>query len=469
MPRDRRLRTDEEELINDLDYKDATQHSKAQLKSETEIVELEGIPTINAPGYGNWIWAEQRCARRSGLTRQEADVVHELFRMYKDGRNLQEFSVYLNGKLGREYPSARAVSVFNTLMNYSAFIEVLPGNPYLPVKITLWLIKEFYSDAIYDRLRFIETAGDLLTFIREEIQPLVQSSQQAGQRLGTDDQSSVQHEKEGIQMGSLKKLSHAPPQDFDRIDPDSITVGKPTTNPKAPRATIENTASTSKLQLDDLSKLGKQKLDDIIGRLVNTRSKGADDVFRCYLVIGRFAKGSDHPAERFLLLNKNDVLFKIIRKGARSVRGWRTYASFKTLKGFGLYKCDISKGCHLKLCLSQQHQSTLSQFFLAYQASYWHPDSNVAKAWTEWVHKNLNANSHVPFEGKYSLELVYGWSPTRLTFAVSLAVFLSFGIGLGYMLKTGDVSTAWTIASYVVTAAGAVIALIAILGSLSQV
>ncbi|KAL4863124.1 hypothetical protein BDV12DRAFT_177894 [Aspergillus spectabilis] len=72
-----------------------------------------------------------------------------------------------------------------------------------------------------------------------------------------------------------------------------------------------------------------------------------------------------------------------------------------------------------------------------------------------------------PFEGKYSLELVYGWSAMRLAFAGPIAVFLSLVDGLGYMLSTGDVSTAWTIASYVITTASAVIALVAILGSLA--
>ena len=70
---------------------------------------------------------------------------------------------------------------------------------------------------------------------------------------------------------------------------------------------------------------------------------------------------------------------------------------------------------------------------------------------------------------------------------VLVPVLFSFGVGLVYMLKTGDVSTAWTISSYVVTAAGgkilpfmntgglranlgssAVVALLAILGSLKE-
>jgi hypothetical protein len=66
-----------------------------------------------------------------------------------------------------------------------------------------------------------------------------------------------------------------------------------------------------------------------------------------------------------------------------------------------------------------------------------------------WLgNKNLNDSSNVAFEGKYSLELIYGWPPTWLTFAASLALLLNFGVGLGHMLRTGDVSTTWTIASY---------------------
>jgi hypothetical protein len=103
--------------------------------------------------------------------------------------------------------------------------------------------------------------------------------------------------------------------------------------------------------------------------------------------------------------------------------------------------------------LSEQHARTLSHFFRAYQESRWHPDEDVSKAWTAWIQKNLNANK-VPMEGKYSLELVYDWSPFRVSVLLLFPVLFSFGTGLGYMLKTGDVSTAWTISSYVVAAAG---------------
>jgi hypothetical protein len=96
----------------------------------------------------------------------------------------------------------------------------------------------------------------------------------------------------------------------------------------------------------------------------------------------------------------------------------------------------------------------MSHFIVAYKASYRHPDADVAKAWAAWVQKELNANSLIMFEGKYSLELIYSWSAVRLSVAVITPTLFSFAVGLGYMIKTGDVSTAWTISSYIVTAAG---------------
>jgi hypothetical protein len=95
----------------------------------------------------------------------------------------------------------------------------------------------------------------------------------------------------------------------------------------------------------------------------------------------------------------------------------------------------------------------MSQFFLAYKASYRHSDDTVAIAWQGWVHKNLNDSKNNPLEGRYSLQLLYDWSSFRLSFVVIIPLLLSFVIGLWYMVDTGDVVTAWTIALYIVTAA----------------
>ena len=95
----------------------------------------------------------------------------------------------------------------------------------------------------------------------------------------------------------------------------------------------------------------------------------------------------------------------------------------------------------------------MAQFYLAYRASYRHSDDTVAKAWQGWVHRNLNDCKNNPLEGRYSVHLIYDWSSYRLTFTFAVPLILSLALGIWYMVKTGDVTTAWTISLYVVTAA----------------
>ena len=107
----------------------------------------------------------------------------------------------------------------------------------------------------------------------------------------------------------------------------------------------------------------------------------------------------------------------------------------------------------MPLILNPSQKAIMSQFFLAYRASYRHSDDTVAKAWQGWVHKNLNGSSDNPLEGRYSLQLLYDWSSFRLSFVVVVPLLMSLVIGLWYMIQKGDVVTAWTIALYIVTAA----------------
>ncbi|KAI9734849.1 MAG: hypothetical protein M1834_001928 [Cirrosporium novae-zelandiae] len=193
-----------------------------------------------------------------------------------------------------------------------------------------------------------------------------------------------------------------------------------------------------------------------------------------------------NDTSRFYIVN-DETLFKHLQKDARLIRGWREYMSLKSLRRFGLYRCDIRRGAHIKVDLPPEYKNTLKHFFRVYETCRRHPDKDVSKAWTQWVHRNFNL-SQVPMDGRYSLELIYDWSPIRLIVLVVFPVLFSFVVGLVYMLRTGDVSTAWTIASYVVTGAGgeflpfsgagqrrsgadltiAIVALLAILGSLNE-
>jgi len=85
------------------------------------------------------------------------------------------------------------------------------------------------------------------------------------------------------------------------------------------------------------------------------------------------------------------------------------------------------------------------------------------------VQKNLNDDKNNPLEGRHSVQLIYDWSSYRLTITFAVPLLLSLILGFWYMYKTGDVVTAWTISLYVVTAAAAVIALLAIIGSLRDI
>ncbi|KAL3439787.1 hypothetical protein BJX65DRAFT_315417 [Aspergillus insuetus] len=190
---------------------------------------------------------------------------------------------------------------------------------------------------------------------------------------------------------------------------------------------------------------------------------------KTYLVIGWFPRGSTHPHERMLVWTKDEdlIIFQNLRATIRRIRGWREYLSLKSVSGFGIYKCDPARGMHTQQQLSQRNQNTIASLFLAYRASQHYHHADTAQAWTTWIKKNFNSSSESALEGRYSLELKYAWSAIRLTIAVTLPVVLSFSIGLGYMIKTGDVSTAWTISSYIVSAAGAIIALLAILSGIN--
>jgi hypothetical protein len=113
--------------------------------------------------------------------------------------------------------------------------------------------------------------------------------------------------------------------------------------------------------------------------------------------------------------------------------------------------------------LSISQQAILSQFFLAYRASHRHADDTVAKAWYGWVQKNLNVNKNNetklivskenPFEGRYSVQLIYEWSSYRLTIIFAVPLLLSLLLGFWLMVQTHDIVTAWTVSLYVVTAA----------------
>ncbi|ERF71211.1 hypothetical protein EPUS_07894 [Endocarpon pusillum Z07020] len=449
-------------------------------KTEEEVW-LDGIPSVQKPGYGNWIWAEKQCARRSGLTVGEAMAIQAAYRVYQTDGDIQEFQHYV-----LEFAAATLGSIAEpTGMGSSRWLKplldiargplsvmdvVIQSSPTVSpvwasfaIFLTTFSTSQNHREFVQERMHTLETLTKLLKLFVPD-----KDGQSAPQEMSRQDQETQYHTDRALKTDDEQNLP-ASSAGHTRIPETSQEPAKLVS------AVEQTQAKETKPQsgLSDALRLDRKEFDNLIRELLRSRShesgkqQPADGTSSPFLIIGWFAKGSTDPNERLITLEDDENLFKQIRKRVKFIRGWREYISLKSLCRFGLYKCDIPRGAHVKLSLSNQHASTLSHFFRAYQTSRWHPDKDVSNAWTAWVQKNLNANNE-PIEGKYSLELVYNWSPVRLSVLVLFPVLFSFGTGMLYMLKTGDVSTAWTISSYVVTTAGAIVALLAVLGSLKE-
>jgi hypothetical protein len=142
-------------------------------------------------------------------------------------------------------------------------------------------------------------------------------------------------------------------------------------------------------------------------------------------------------------------------------------------------------GTHTRIPLDPQTEQILDQlynYFTQYRAS-----SAANRRFADWIHENLN---HSSYEAAYppaltlknmnqfdesghwqprpehsqhdencalSLELLIGWSNFRVSLAVLAPVTLSLVVGAWYQKATGDASTAWVLATYVITTAGSML------------
>jgi len=106
--------------------------------------------------------------------------------------------------------------------------------------------------------------------------------------------------------------------------------------------------------------------------------------------------------------------------------------------------------------LNRRNEEILDELAEAYQNSAG-LDFRSGEAWRKWVCRNLNDKGHNPRETcetcGYSLECYFSYSPRRIAFAILVPLLISIATGISYQVKTGDVQTAWSIASYIVTAA----------------
>lgn len=113
---------------------------------------------------------------------------------------------------------------------------------------------------------------------------------------------------------------------------------------------------------------------------------------------------------------------------------------------------------HQRVPLQPQDERTLHDLFSAYQS--WSFDRTKGREWTSWIHQCLNKDSVDPDpyadDARLAVEVVLGWSAFRITILICMPIALSLVVGFWIMWDDPSdlsrVQTAWTVASYVVTA-----------------
>ncbi|KAK4235083.1 hypothetical protein C8A03DRAFT_37090 [Achaetomium macrosporum] len=161
-------------------------------------------------------------------------------------------------------------------------------------------------------------------------------------------------------------------------------------------------------------------------------------------------------------------LFKQIRKAEQNLRPWfKRVLSLKRVAGFGVYRCVPSDGYHIMDPVDNHTQRILNDLYRDYSSARRDSSAHgLDERWLTWVRQELNAGVKDPDAGEYALRLVLRWSAAKIVFWVVSPVVLSLVIAFWYMYKprgpeadeVAVVQTAWTIASYIITAAALVVA-----------
>jgi len=179
-----------------------------------------------------------------------------------------------------------------------------------------------------------------------------------------------------------------------------------------------------------------------------------------YLVIGIISAVDWQPVEKIVFFRDTDRkhLFWKILMATIQLRGVQYFLSLKSIKAFRLYRCVTSTGSHKQLEMDGSALSDLKQLMAVYKA-WSHIPPHINEGWADWVFDCLDGGSlDVMNEGTYSLEIVLGWSPTRISVAVLSPVVLSFVVGIWFNSRDwadlATIQTAWGVASYIATAGG---------------
>ena len=157
----------------DLDGLDAPLIPKPERKEKEEDVCLDGIPSVQKPGYGNWIWAEKWCARRSGLTREEAMAIQAAYRVYEKDGDIREFYEYVVEYFRKSTTESMGMKSYiwskrllDFVQAYSSIMEVLP--PVSSAASVAWAVADslftamIRRGALQERVRTVDTLQKLL-------------------------------------------------------------------------------------------------------------------------------------------------------------------------------------------------------------------------------------------------------------------------------------------------------------------
>ncbi|KAH7351011.1 hypothetical protein BKA65DRAFT_476359 [Rhexocercosporidium sp. MPI-PUGE-AT-0058] len=425
------------------------------LRPSLEIIELDNIPPIIKSANGNIFWADEQCTRRVGLTSTEARLFLKLLQTDQpESCNYDEYKQRF-ADFGLEQKRLQDL------------VKALPW-----WKWTTYRQKAIWKARIDWLKRMEEPRLWLLYFMARRKRILKKASVRVLEALkekrrvkianGTPHRGRTPQPIGTTEPIMLDDLSNI------RQDPSSNTSAPPSQHPELVTETTQNpelklrfaarlrgSFSTSRYR-ESHSRSSKGQCPVFTGRIEATREdikRQVESIMptpKPYIVVGWFLHSTSDPNERILQFDNTTELFQVLRKGESDCE---RVEEIPVVEKFERLWSD----------------SILSQLFLAYKASYRHADQDVSQAWEGWVRKNLNDNKDNPLEGRYSLRLIYDWSSYRLSTVVAIPLLLSLAIGFWFMNGQGDVVTAWTISLYIVTAAAALIALMAIIGSLKDI
>ncbi|KAI0545809.1 hypothetical protein F4679DRAFT_559867 [Xylaria curta] len=180
------------------------------------------------------------------------------------------------------------------------------------------------------------------------------------------------------------------------------------------------------------------------------------------LAIGFYDSLDHEPSEVSVDITNRANLFWKLKWGTLRLRGLRTtFLSLKSVKSFRLYECCPNEGFHRRIDLPADAAEDMRQLVKTYKLLY--VPSLVVSKWADWIAKNIN-------EKNYALEIVFDWSPLRVSIALLAPLVLSLVIGLWFNSRNWNdpaiIQTAWGIASYIVTAASLFAALLAVMTTL---